>query len=137
MSYAASEALQAAIYQQLSADAGLAALVGIAIYDALPSGTVPPLYVTLGPEDVRDRSDATAGGAWHKFTVSVISEAAGFSSAKLAAAAVSGALVGADLTLSTGHLVALNFDKARARRESGGQLRRIDLTFRARIDDAA
>jgi hypothetical protein len=137
MSYAASEALQAAVYQQLSADAGLTALVGAAIYDAMPSGTVPPLYVTLGPEDVRDRSDSTAGGAWHRFTVSVISEAAGFASAKLAAAAVSGALVGADLTLSAGHLVALNFDRARARRESGGQLRRIDLTFRARIDDAA
>lgn len=137
MSYAASAALQAAVYQHLSADPGLTALVGSAIYDALPAGTVPPLYVTLGPEDVRDRSDATAGGAVHRFTVTVISEAAGFTSAKLAAAAVGGALIGADLSLSVGHLVALNFDRARARRESGGQLRRIDLTFRARIDGAA
>ena len=137
MSYASSAALQAAVYQHLSADAGLHALIGNAIYDALPSGTVPPLYVTLGSEEVRDRSDGSAGGAWHRFTVSVISEAAGFASAKLTAAAVSGALIGADLTLSVGHLVLLNFDRARARRESGGQLRRIDLTFRARIDDAA
>ena len=137
MSYGASAALQAAIFQHLSNDAALGAVVGTAIYDALPSGTVPPIYVTLGPEDVRDRSDASASGAWHRITVSVISEAAGFSTAKLAAGAVSGALNGADLSMSTGTLVALNFDRARARRESGGQLRRIDLTFRARVDGAA
>ena len=137
MSYGASAALQSAVFQHLGADSALAALVGPAIYDALPTGTIPPLYVTLGPEDVRDRSDASSPGAWHKFTVSVISQAAGFSSAKATAAAISDALIDAPLSLSAGRLVALNFDRARARRESGGQLRRIDLTFRARIDGAA
>lgn len=93
--------------------------------------------MTLGPEDARDRSDQTAGGSIHRLTITVISQSAGFAGAKLAAAAVGGALIGANLSLSVGRLVALTFDRARARRERGGQLRRIDLTFRARIDDAA
>ncbi|WP_324752961.1 DUF3168 domain-containing protein [Roseovarius sp. Pro17] len=134
MSYGGSAALQAAVYGQLIGDAELSALVGGAIYDAPPAGALPSLYVTLGPEDVRDRSDATSGGAWHRFTVSVVSDAAGFAAAKQAAAAVGDALTDAELSLDRGHLAALNFYKARARRDD--QLRRIDLTFRARVDDA-
>jgi hypothetical protein len=135
MSYAVAAALQEAVFQRLSADSGLAALVGDAIFDALPAGLVPQTYVTLGPEEVRDRSDATAGGAWHRFTVSVVTENVGFLTAKEVAGAVSDALVGADLALARGRLSNLDFLRARARRESGGQLRRIDLTFRARVDD--
>ncbi len=134
MSYGGSAALQAAVYGQLIGDAELSALVGGAIFDAPPAGILPPLYVTLGPEDVRDRSDGTSGGAWHQFTVTILSDAAGFTAAKAAAAAVGDALTDAELALDRGHLAALNFHKARARRE--GKLRRIDLTFRARIDDA-
>ncbi|SEK72665.1 Protein of unknown function [Roseovarius nanhaiticus] len=135
MSYGGSAALQSAVYGQLMGDPDLSALVGGAIYDAPPAGTLPPLYVTLGPEDVRDRSDATGGGAWHRFTVSVMSDAAGFAAAKAAAAAVSDALSDAELSLDRGHLAGLHFYRARARRD--GALRRIDLTFRARISDAA
>jgi len=133
MSYGGSAALQSAVYGRLIGDTNLSALVGGAIYDAPPAGALPPLYVTLGPEDVRDRSDATSGGAWHRFTVSVVSDAAGFAVAKEAAAAVGDALTDADLTLDRGHLAALNFYRARARRDD--QLRRIDLTFRARVQD--
>ncbi len=133
MSYGGSAALQAAVYGHLISDADLSALVSGAIYDAPPAGALPSLYVTLGPEDVRDRSDATSRGAWHRFTVSVVSDAAGFAAAKEAAAAVGDALTDADLTLDRGHLAALNFYRARARRDD--QLRRIDLTFRARIQD--
>lgn len=135
MSYGGSAALQAAVYGRLIGDADLSALVGGAIYDAPPAGTLPALYVTLGPEDVRDRSDATSGGAWHRFTVSVISDAAGFAAAKEAAAAVSDALTDAELSLDRGHLTGLHFNRARARRD--GALRRIDLSFRARLSDAA
>ena len=133
MSYGGTAALQSAVYGRLIGNTNLSALVGGAIYDAPPAGALPPLYVTLGPEDVRDRSDATSGGAWHRFTVSVVSDAAGFAAAKEAAAAVGDALTDADLTLDRGHLAALNFYRARARRDD--QLRRIDLTFRARVQD--
>ena len=135
MSYGVAVALQAAVYQKLVADAPLGALVGSAIYDAVPSGSLPETYVTLGAEDVRDRSDKTGGGALHVFTVSVISTAAGYEDAKLAAAAISDALVDADLSLSRGELVFLRFARARARQVQSGDTRRIDLTFRARVDD--
>lgn len=135
MSYAATAALQAAVYQHLTADAGLAALVGTAIYDALPAGTLPPTYVTIGPENVRNRSDGTGQGARHDLTISVVTDGAGFHAAKQVAVAISDALVGTDLSLSRGELVSLQFYKAQARREGTGAMRRIDLTLRARVDD--
>lgn len=136
MSYALAEPLQAAVYQLLSADAALAALVGGAIYDGLPAGPVPELYVSLGDEAVRDRSDSAGAGALHRFTVSVISEAQGFAAAKAVAAAICDALEGAAPGLSRGRLVGLWFERASARRSgSAGQIRRIDLIFRARVED--
>lgn len=136
MSYALSGPLQAAVFQQLFTDPALTALVGDNIFDALPSGAVPPLYVALGPEKVRDASDATGSGALHELTISVVSDAAGFATAKAAAGLVSDALVGADLALSRGSLVSLNFYKAAAARVGTGDTRRIDLFFRARVCDA-
>ena len=117
MSYAVAGALQAAVYQQLRADAVLA-------------GT----YVSLGPEDVADASDKTGAGALHDFVISVITDAAGFATAKAAAAAVSDALLGADLALSRGRLVGLWFLRAKARRVEKADARRIDLVFRARVE---
>ncbi|MCR9126080.1 MAG: DUF3168 domain-containing protein [Rhodobacteraceae bacterium] len=136
MSYAISAALQAAVYQRLQSDAALAGLVGGAIFDALPTGTLPHLYVTLGPEQVRDRSDNSGYGAQHTLTISVVSDTAGFGAAKAAAGAVSDALHGADLTLSRGRLIALTFERATARHSGrAGRVRHIDLRFRARVED--
>lgn len=135
MSYAVTAALQAAVYQKLAGDAALDALVSGAIYDAIPPGTLPVTYVTLGTETARDQSDKTGRGARHDLTVSVVTESAGFQAAKDAAAAISDALAGADLVLARGRLVSLNFLKAQARREGTGSTRRIDMTFRARVDD--
>src|SRR6056297_9598 len=47
MSYGVAAALQQAVFERLRGDAALEALVGDAIYDAVPNGAVPPLYVTL------------------------------------------------------------------------------------------
>lgn len=135
MSYAMAAALQEAVFARLSGDAGVTALVGGAVYDALPSGTVPALYVVLGQEDARARADGSGLGAWHRFTVSIVSDGTGFHAAKQVAAAVSDALVDADLSLSRGRLVALHFWRARARREGSGNLRRVGLTFRARVEE--
>lgn len=136
MSYGVASALQQAVYQRLLADPGVTAVVGAGVYDALPPGPVPRTYVSLGPEDVRDRSDAEAAGALHRFTISVISEAAGFAEAKAAAGAVGDALLNTPLALSRGRLVGLWFERASARRSgSAGQVRRIDLRFRARVED--
>ncbi|WP_343079349.1 DUF3168 domain-containing protein [Ostreiculturibacter nitratireducens] len=135
MSYGVAAALQAAVYQRLMASSALDALVGSAIYDAVPPGTVTGTYVSLGPEDARDRSDKTGQGAEHDFTVSVVTDAAGFQTAKAVAAAVSDALVDATLILSRGRLVGLWFLRARARRVEDGDVRRIDLSFRARVEE--
>ncbi len=135
MSYGVAAALQAAVFQRLSGDAALTALVGTAIYDALPAGTLPELYVILGAEKVQDRSDGTGAGAEHAFMISVVTDSAGFSTAKAAAAAISDALVDASLILSRGHLVALNFHRAVAARVGSAGTRQIDLIFRARVED--
>lgn len=131
MSYQAAAALQAAVFARLS---GFPALAGVSIVDAMPPGTAPGSFVLIGPEQVVDQSDKTGGGAEHRFEVAVISDASGFVSAKTLAGAVSEALVDAGLTLATGTLVSIGFLRATARRLDGGALRRIDMTFRARIE---
>ena len=75
-------------------------------------------------------------GAEHDLAVAVVSEAQGFAAAKAAAAAVCDALLDADLALGRGRLVLLRFLRAQASRPAGGA-RRIDLTFRARVEDGA
>ncbi len=135
MSYGVAAALQAAVFQTLSANSALATLVGGDIYDHVPAGQVPSLYVSLGTETVLDRSDREDDGAEHRFVISVLSDATGFAKAKAAAVAVSDALSDADVTLSRGRLVFLKFDRAVAKRDTRKNLRRIDLRFRARVED--
>ena len=135
MSYAVSGALQAAVFEALSADLALGALVGGAVYDAVPAGSVPEIYVRLGSETVREASDGSGAGAVHFLTVSVITSSPGFASAKAAAAAVSDALHDADLTLTRGNLISLRFERATARRIDAASARQIDLRFRARVSD--
>ena len=135
MSYAVAAALQQAVYRRLADDGELGALVGRAVFDVVPSGSVPSLYVSLGPEEVRDSSDKTGRGATHDFTVSVVTDQAGFQGAKRAAGAVSDALLRSGLELERGRLVSLYFLRARAGRLKDATQRRIDLRFRARVED--
>lgn len=135
MSYAISEALQAAIYSALSGDAGVNALVGGHIYDAVPSGVLPSLYVTFGEEKVRDLSSKTGAGAAHDLAVEIHSDATGFQASKGLAAAVCDALIDADLTLNRGFLTGLHFKFARARKGIDPDKRVIALTFRAFVSD--
>ena len=135
MSYAMSQALQVAVFARLSADAGLTGLVGTAIFDALPPGDVPPLYVALGSEKARDASDADGTGAVHEFTISIVTALAGFAAAKRAGAAVCDALLAAPLVLGRGRVIGFRFFKAEAARVGTGDTRRIDLIFQARLSD--
>lgn len=131
MSYAAAAALQAALFQHLSAVPDLAA---VPVYDAVPPAVAPDTYVLIGLEDAVDASDKTGAGAEHRLVVSVISVVAGFATAKGIATVICDALEGASLTLARGHLVGLWFQKAAARKLDNGAIRRVDLTFKARID---
>lgn len=131
MTYQAAAALQAAIFGALS---GAPALAGVSIVDAMPPGTTAGTFVLIGPETVVDQSDGSGPGAEHRLVISVISEANGFLAAKTVAGAVSQSLLAGGLTLATGHLVSMHFLRAVARRLGDGAARRIDLTFRARVE---
>ena len=130
MSYGAAPALQTAVYQHLAA---ATALAGVAIYDSVPPNPAGT-FVLVGPEEVRDASDKSGAGAEHLLAVSVISDGTGFLTAKTIAAAISDDLTGVALTLTRGRLVSLLFLRASAKRIDEGEVRRIDLTFRARIE---
>jgi len=135
MSYAMASALQEAVFLHLEAEPNVVALVGDAIYDTAPAGALPGTYVTIGPEDVRDRSDCTQAAAAHDFTISVVTDSAGFQKVKAVASAISDALIDAPLTLSRGRLVGLNFLRAKADRLAKGTQRKVDLRFRALVED--
>jgi hypothetical protein len=135
MSFAFSGALQGAVYQALAADAALAAIVGTAIYDAMPAGALPEIYVRLGSEQAVDASDVSGDGAVHRFEVSVITTRPGFADAKAAGAAISDVLHDGALALEQRHLVSLRLERATAKRIDGMSARQIDLRFRARVQD--
>jgi len=135
MSYALSAELQSALYATFSQDTNLQSLVQGHVYDGFPTGAVPPLYVSLGAEIVRDVSDSSGTGTEHDVFMSVITTNVGFLEAKRIAAALTSALDQNPPVLSRGRLVSLRFVRAVARRENQGHLRRIDMTFRARLED--
>ena len=136
MSLAFSAGLQARVYERLVGDAGLASLVGGAIYDAplVPATETAPDFVTLGEETVRANDTKTSVGAIHDFTVTVHSERDGFDAAKRIAAAVCACLVDAPLALEAGRLVALRFLRAGAERGPAPEKRKVTLRFRAVVD---
>ena len=137
MSYALAGALQKAVYQTLQSDAALTGVLGAAVHDAAPPGPLPDLLVTLGAERVETKRDSGGFVARHRFTVSVLSEdMGGFAQAKAAAAAVTEALDGTAPVLERGRVVALDFERADARRMPRGKRHRIDLRFVARLEDS-
>ena len=103
MSYAAAAALQAGVFGALTA---APALAGVSIVDAIPPGTTPGTFILIGPEVAVDQSDGTGAGAEHRFTISVISDAAGFLTAKTLAAAVSAAVLGGGSCSKCSHRLA-------------------------------
>jgi hypothetical protein len=131
MSYLRGADLQEAIFQHLQEVAEL----GAPVHDEAPPGTPRGTYVVLGAEEVIDRSDISGPGAEHRFSVTIVSDAAGFSLAKRIASRVSEALDDPPLTLSKGRLVGICFYQAQARRIEGGKGRRIELRYRARIEE--
>lgn len=135
MSYATAPALQTALYQLISADAELQTLLAGAIYDAIPPATPPATYLLIGAEEAVDASDKSGRGAEHRLRLSVVTNATGFLAAKQVAARLCDLLADATPPLARGRVVAIWFDRAEARKLEGDQTRRIDLRFRARIED--
>ena len=134
MSYQSAVALQQALFDVLAGDATLAGLLPGGIFDAPAPATPQGTYGVIGVEDVIDRSDVTGPGAEHRVLIEVVSDASGFSTAKVAAARIAQTLPDTQPVLTTGRIVAIWFHQARARRVEGGSVRRIDLTFRVRVE---
>lgn len=134
MSLQATLAVQSALYALLSGDAALGALLPGGVFDAPPPATPQGSYAVLGEEDVIDRSDASGAGAEHRVLVQVVSDAAGFATAKAAAARIAALLPDQRPALGAGRVVAIWFHQAQARRIGGGAQRRIDLRFRIRVE---
>jgi hypothetical protein len=134
MSYAASAALQQAIFDRLSGDSDLSTLVD-GVYDALPAGTVPARYVQIGPEKVTSRSDKTGSGAQHELQVLVVGQDAGFLAVKRAAVRINDLLHDAALPLARGQLLRLWFHRAEAGRDRNDDTRQITLRFVAQTYD--
>lgn len=135
MTYALSAGLQQAVYAHLRADPALTALIGDALFDAMPTGTLPQIYSVLGSEEVLDRSDVSGQAARHRFSVSVFTSAAGFVAAKEAAGAISDALSDPHLVLGRGRVVGIWFERATAQRlDDGG--RSISMRFAAHLEDS-
>ena len=100
MSYQHAGALQTALFSHLAADSALSALIGDALYDAVPSGTLPETYVMMGEEEAKDAADPLGQDARHDFTLSIVSTAQGFLMAKTVAAAIGQALEIAPVSLT-------------------------------------
>lgn len=135
MSYMHSASLQKALYSALTSSSELNGLISGHVFDAMPSGTLPDLFVSLGAETVQDISDKTAMASLHDVTISVITTYSGFLEAKIVASAIGKVLLSHGIELDQAHLTYLNFQRANARRDTDSQTRRIDMVFRARIDN--
>lgn len=134
MSYHSAAALQQALFDTLAGDTELAVLLPGGLHDAPVPGTPQGTYGVIGVEDVIDRSDVSGPGAEHRVVIAVVSDAAGFLTAKAAAARISQVLPDTQPVLAVGRVVAIWFHQARARRVDGGTVRRIDLSFRVRVE---
>lgn len=140
MTYALAWPLQEAVFQLLSSDSALMALVG-GIYDAAPqqvSDAAPDgLYVTIGDEIAEDWSTASDIGVLHTVLISVHAPRRGFADAKQVAGQISDLMLGSDMTPSRGQIIQTRFIDARTARAENDALRRIDLRFRVTLEDTA
>ncbi|MEM6971926.1 MAG: DUF3168 domain-containing protein [Pseudomonadota bacterium] len=141
MTYALALPLQQAVFQHLSADPGVTALAAGRVFDAPPQlsgdAEAEAAYAVIGDESVQDWSSADTAGAAHTLGISVFATERSFIEAKRLAGAVSDALIGVHPAMSRGRIVTMRFLSARTRREQQGRVRRIDLRFRALIEDDA
>lgn len=135
MTYAIGASLQKAVFQHLTGEAEIIELAGPNIFDAVAPSAKPSVFVLIGEELVRDRSTKTSGGAHHDFTISVFADLQGFSTGKTLAAVICDSLLSASLTTERGRVTGIWFRRARTRRGTAPDRRRIDLTFRAHVED--
>lgn len=127
----AAAALQRAIFETLSGDAALSALVGPAgISDRLLDRQRLPLVV-IAAIDSRDLSTATEDGEAHLVTLQAWSKAGGHRQVQAISARVRAALRDAALPLDGFHLVSLLHVTTRIARDGTKAFHHAEMRFRA------
>lgn len=139
MTYALAWPLQEALFTLFTTNAACVAAFAGRVFDGtlpLKDADAEGPYLVLGDEEARDWSSKTEGGAVHVVRLDVYAPRRGFGDAKQAAAAVSDALLAAELPTSRGTVVNTRFVDARTEREENDALRRIRLQFRITLEDS-
>jgi hypothetical protein len=133
----AAAALRAAIYESLTANGALSAVLGgPKVYDEPPRSVTFP-YVTLGEARVADFSTGTEPGEEHQLTLHAWSRQGGHREAHLISGALLQALDDAPLSLAGHTLVNLRYSTADVRREADGRTYHAVVRFRAVTEPAA
>ncbi|MEQ8825476.1 MAG: DUF3168 domain-containing protein [Filomicrobium sp.] len=130
-------ALQKAVYQTLSSNAGLTATVGAGkVFDDVPRDADYP-YVTFGLSQVRDWATGTEEGHEHVFSLHVWSRENGRKEVHEAMQHMEQALHDEALTLEGHQLINLRHEFSEARREPDGETYRGLVRFRATTEPQA
>lgn len=120
--------LQGAIVARLKASAGLTALIGGRVYDAVPSNALFP-YVTVGEGDETSDDADCIDGFEISLDIDVWSRAVGFPEAKRISDEVRKALKSPDLTIPTNALVDFRHRQTRFLRDPDGLTSHAVMTF--------
>ena len=130
-------ALQAAVFEQLTTEPVITALAGAGkVFDGRPVRMEPP-YLAFGDWRVDDFSTGTEEGAEHRFEIEVWSEERGRKQAAALAEAVRVALHDAALIIPDFHLINLRHLRTRTGREAKTRHIRSRVEFRAVLEPAA
>lgn len=123
-------ALQKALYQRLSMDAGVvAALGGPKVFDDVPRSATFP-YVTFGAARSDDWSTDDSEGHAHAAVVNVWSRAGGRREVLAVAEAIRAALSAGELTMSGHRAVLTRLEAVETRRGADGETYQASLRIR-------
>ncbi len=123
-------ALQKAIHERLTTDAGVIALLGGArVFDDVPRGGPLP-YITFANMSERDWSTGNDDGSEHIVALNIWSKAAGRHEADAIAEAVRASLHDQSLTLTDHRLVNMRHEITDVRRDADGETYRAVARLR-------
>lgn len=123
--------LQKSLFQALSADTAVVALLGGAkIYDDVPRGTGLP-YITFGQSTLRDWSTGTEPGFEHLITLHVWSRVNGEREVHALIEAIRACLHDTPLTVASHRLVNLRFEFSDTVRDPDGETSHGIVRYRA------
>ena len=133
MTYLSHSPLQQAIYETLTGDAALTALVS-GIYDHVPQGTDTP-FVTLGEANVREWSNAEKTGSEQQLSLRIFSRESGRKQAAIIMERIVTLLHNAAIAVTGCTLMQLQCTASSISLMNDGATYRGTLNFRALLRD--